>query len=573
MQREIVTPVQSETLWRAPATRYLLLLAVVLLAVGIGQRSPWPADEPRFAQVAREMVDTGQWLIPMRGGEPYPDKPPVFMWSIAAVYSAIGDLRLAFLIPNALSGLLTLVLVMDLGARLWSPRVGRKAAVLLMVAPQFLIQAKNAQIDAMVCAWITLSMYGLLRHCLLGPAWGWYALAWAAMGAGVITKGVGFLPALALLPLAWLAFRGHTMPRKALQPLALAGPVVMLLVIALWLLPMWWAVDASGDPLLHAYRDNILLKQTAERYVDPWMHVKPWHYFLTAVIPVLWFPLPLLLLVNGRRLWRVLQREPAMVVMAVWIAMVVLFFSFSPGKRGVYVLPALPMLSLMAARVVSLDAEPAWLRVLFRALAGCIALVLLAVGVAALLHHPRVMSALSGYPVRPRDITVLGYLMLILAATWAITLAGLWHWPSIPRWLTALAASWVIVAVAGYPLIEPLRTPARVMAAAQAVLPAGAELGLIEPKEQILLFWPGRVTHFGYNTSREAQARRAWQWMAASPQRFLLVPDGPDLPCFDLASAPALGTAHRRDWHWLSHTQMSDGCAPPTSYRAFVSGG
>ncbi len=561
------------SLWRMPATRHLILLALVLLAIGMGQRSPWPADEPRFAQVAREMVETGQWLIPMRGGEPYPDKPPVFMWSIAAAYQAVGDLRWAFLIPNALSGLLTLLLVMDLGARLWSPRVGHKAAMLLLAAPQFLIQAKNAQIDAMVCAWITLGMYGLIRHALLGPAWGWYALSWMAMGAGVITKGVGFLPVLALLPLAALALRGHATPRAAFAPAALLGPVWMVGVMALWLVPMVWAVHDSGDPLLLAYRDNILFKQTAERYVDPWMHVKPWHYFLTAVIPLLWFPLPLLLLAQGGRLLRALRREPALIVLASWIVMVVVFFSLSPGKRGVYVLPALPMLSLLTARVVSFQYEPTWLRWLFRSVSALLAVVLLVIGVAAVMGHPAIIKALRHYPLEAGDLSALGRVLTLLGVAWGAILIGLWRWASVPRWLAGLSITWLLLAGIAYPLMEPLRTPARVMAAAAAALPAGAELGLIEAKEQILLFWSGRITHFGYNTDRDEQAKRAWQWMAASPQRILLVPDGPDLPCFDLSKAATLGTAHRRDWRWLTRAQMTAECAPPLTMATFVSGG
>ena len=91
--------------------KILLAFAAVIILLGIGIRSPWPADEPRFVEVAREMVATGNWLFPMRGGEFYPDKPPVFMWSIALFYSLIGNLKLAFLLPNAICGLITLFLV------------------------------------------------------------------------------------------------------------------------------------------------------------------------------------------------------------------------------------------------------------------------------------------------------------------------------------------------------------------------------------------------------------------------------------------------------------------------------
>ena len=71
---------------------WLVGLTLIALFAGIGLRAPWPADEPRFAQVAREMVESGQWLFPTRGGEFYPDKPPVFMWLIALFYQLTGQL-------------------------------------------------------------------------------------------------------------------------------------------------------------------------------------------------------------------------------------------------------------------------------------------------------------------------------------------------------------------------------------------------------------------------------------------------------------------------------------------------
>ena len=96
----------------------LLIAAIILIFIGIGLRDPWPADEPRFALVAKEMVETGQWFFPARAQELYPDKPPIFIWSIALFYWMTGSLRLSFLLPSALSGILTLFLVYDIG-RFW----------------------------------------------------------------------------------------------------------------------------------------------------------------------------------------------------------------------------------------------------------------------------------------------------------------------------------------------------------------------------------------------------------------------------------------------------------------------
>src|SRR5512138_3768331 len=74
---------------------WLLALALLLIATGIGLRDPWPADEPRFALVARDMVATGEWLLPRVGGQPYADKPPLFFWLIATCLEVTRSLRFA----------------------------------------------------------------------------------------------------------------------------------------------------------------------------------------------------------------------------------------------------------------------------------------------------------------------------------------------------------------------------------------------------------------------------------------------------------------------------------------------
>ena len=69
----------------------------VFIGTGLGTRMPWPADEPRFALIARDMVHTGDWLFPRVGGDLYPDKPPVFFWLLSVGYWLTGSLRASFL--------------------------------------------------------------------------------------------------------------------------------------------------------------------------------------------------------------------------------------------------------------------------------------------------------------------------------------------------------------------------------------------------------------------------------------------------------------------------------------------
>ena len=341
-------------MWRRNASPWtdllwLFALALLLIATGIGLRDPWPPDEPRFALVARDMLATGDWLLPRVGGQAYADKPPLFFWLVASGLEVTHSLRIAFLLPSFLAAFGCVALVYDLGRRLWNREAGLAGALALLFTVQFVWQARQAQIDATLCFWTTLSLYGLLRHLLLGPSWRWYTIGWAAAGLGVITKGVGFLPLLILVPFALLR-DPRWQPRKASGGGArwLLGPLAFLAAISIWLVPMLLA--ASDDPTLAAYRDEILFEQTLTRYGNAWHHREPFWYFLVEVIPALWLPLTLLvpwLFVHWRDALRSFDLRIAL--LASWIVLVVLFFSFSTGKRGVYVLPAVPALALLCA--------------------------------------------------------------------------------------------------------------------------------------------------------------------------------------------------------------------------------
>lgn len=561
-----------EQLAALPRHRLMVLLlafAAVMIFTGIGFRSPWPADEPRFAEIAREMVDSGQWLIPMRGGEFYPDKPPVFMWSIAFFYWLTGSLKLAFLIPNALCGLITVAAVFDLGARLWNQRIAVAGALLLMLAPQFLMQAKAAQIDAMVACWITLGCYGLLRHFFCGPAWGWYFTAWGFMGLGIITKGVGFLPALMMIPLLILHWRDRTLFDGRMRWPAALGPLVMLVVAAAWLVPMVMYVDAVHTPEALAYRDNILFKQTGERYANSWGHIQPWYYFIVNVIPSLWFPLPLLLIAALKPVRDALRTQPVVVTLLVWVVLVVTFFSLSPGKRGVYVLPALPMFALALAAAVDGYKPARWFNPLLTGLQAVLAIALLAVGILAWNEHPKLADKIARYSQDPTMLHAAGTFILVAALAWAVPLAVFWRRPALTRLFVALMATWLLFATWGYSLMEPLRTPRNILAAAEARLPADANLGIIDFSEQLILFSRLDVTHFSYRSNLRDEERNAWAWMAEGTNRYVLVAEGKELECFNLDDAVDLGIAHRDHWLLLGPEQRAAQCQPPSVRREF----
>ena len=548
---------------------WVVALTVIALFAGIGLRDPWPADEPRFAQVAREMVESGQWLFPTRGGEFYPDKPPMFMWLIALCYQLTGQLRMAFLVPSALAGLGTLWLVFDLGRRLWGEPVGRSAVLALVFTPQFLLQAKGAQIDAVVCFWITLGCYGLVRHFLLGPAWGWYAASWVAMALGIMTKGVGFLPALMLIPLAlW-----HRGADGFAQPVwgrrAWWGPALLLGTLALWLVPMWLVVERVHSPDLLAYRDNILLRQTAQRYANAWHHIKPWHYYLTTALPGMWFPLVVLFLLQLRTIRQRWSSDAALRVLLSWVGLVVLFFSVSPGKREVYILPALPMFALALAGVweqVPVEGRRTTARLL-RAALGLIGVLLMALAAFALVAPDRL-------PSRADDdmdaVVALAPGLLVLGLALAGIVVLLRRRALFEQLALASVLAWLFIGFWLWPALNPHRTPRAILQQLERRVGPAAQVGLLEFKEQFLLFAARPLVHFSYLAPLAEQERRAWHWMRADPTRVLLLPDRLALQCFDLSQQRSLGQAHRRNWILLDASAMRERCDGPAdavSYR------
>ena len=148
-------------------------------------------------------MESGQWLFPMRGGEIYPDKPSPVYVGIALGYLLTGSIKVAFPAALLLAGLLTIALVWGPGAPAVEPGVGLSwAGLLLLLTVQFTLQAKTAQIDALVPS---SSPWGLWLRALpaLRGGWRWYWLGWFAAGLGIITKGVGLLALLILIPAVW----------------------------------------------------------------------------------------------------------------------------------------------------------------------------------------------------------------------------------------------------------------------------------------------------------------------------------------------------------------------------------
>lgn len=486
---------------------FLLLLAVIMISAGLGMRQPSNVDEERFLGVALEMLQGGDWLIPHRAAEIYPDKPPLFMWAIAALIRLGLSPHIALFLPALLAGVVTAAGLHDLGTRLWNPRVGLMAGLLFLATYQTYSIQRAGQIDGFLCLWTALGLYGMARHLLLGPAWGWFYAACAAMGFGIISKGVGFLPVLMFVPYAYAARQGWSgVVRLPGEGRAwLLGLLVALAAIGTWLLPMLVKVALFGDEASRAYVGEILLRQTARRYANAWHHREPFWYFFTTVIPKYWLPLVLALpwLVPA---WRrqLAKRDGRYLVLLGWVVLVLIFFSLSSGKRKLYIYPALPGLVLAIAPLV-----------------------------------PWLLRRWFGRRPRAKKIF--------------IRLAVVWFFAWFAR---------------GF--IEPMQAganPRQALMAQVAEATAGSELVLTYWSEGHWLFARQPLVHFGVSSAN--QTEKAVEWLRAHPDsRALIQPS--ELPrCFEPDKARRVGDGDEEDWYLVQAAADNGRCHDAEATRPY----
>jgi 4-amino-4-deoxy-L-arabinose transferase-like glycosyltransferase len=484
-----------------------------------------------------------------------------------------GSLRASFLIPSLLSALGCVLLVYDLARRLWNRETGLLAGALLLLTVQFVWQARQAQIDAMLCFWTTLSLYGLLRHLLLGPQWRWYVVGWAVAGFGVITKGVGFLPLLILIPFAllrgqfWsltygdvrngdLAGNGNidrprTAPGSAMR--WISGPLAFLLAIAVWLVPM---LAASSDPSVAAYRDEILFRQTFDRYARAWHHREPFWYFVVNVIPLLWLPLTAMLPWLVPRWRQALQaRDLRIALLLAWVAIIVLFFSFSSGKRGVYVLPAVPALVLACAPYVfELLAKKGVQRALFSIAAGIGVVCAIAVAYVSIREDKRA-ELISSYGLDPLGPAALIACAALLICVITRPARGAIAYASVLASVLLVVSFWV------NPVMNPTRSGQAFARRIEQLSNPAREIGIVAFNEQYLLQLRRPIVHFGHARwrEREQEAFDAARWLSEDPQRQLIVTDYAKTLCFPALRATDLGEANRIQWFLVEGAPL-DSC-------------
>ena len=543
-----------------------MLTALVVLGAGIGLRDPWPSDEPRYALVAKQMIASGDWLFPHRGSELYSDKPPMLMWIQAAIYQLVGNWRIAFLLPSLLAGLTTLALTWDMGRRLWNPRVGLIAAVAMLATFQFVYQVKRAQIDPLVMMFITLGNWGLLMHFLRGPNWRAYWLGCFAAGLGVITKGVGVLALLMIVPYVlarvW-RWEGVVQTRGSAWRWS-GGGLAFLAAIALWFVPMVLVAHLRANPEYDAYVNDILFRQTAKRYASSYGgHEQPFWYFLPVLL-LHFFPMSLAYASAARDWWRGLKAHDARLLLLLgWCALVLIFFSMAHGKREVYLMPVLPMLALALGPTLERIASARWLRFTAFAIAVIAGVSMTGAAIWAAQGHWTSMNEMVAERVLAQGGrwlwimgVVMGLIFLVCAAFFRPRrgLHALW---------AGMAGFWILWGLWASPLLNDSNSAVGVMRKAGQIAGPTAQIGMVGWKEQNLLMADRVMQDFGFTQPSQQQFAKAVAWQAAAPDtRWIFALREAVRPCVDESKATLAGYANRRQWWMFRSDAVMPNCVP-----------
>jgi 4-amino-4-deoxy-L-arabinose transferase-like glycosyltransferase len=303
-------------------------------------------DEGRNAEVAREMKQSGAWLVPTYNGVDYLDKPAFYFKAVALSLAAFGDNETAARIPSAAFGLALAALVFAFGRKVYGTRCGLLAAIVVMTMPLFVMNARTVIFDMALAFFVCGAIFaGYLAEETEGKARrNWYLLGAAAAGLATLVKGpVGFLvPALVLLVFNRVEGRRGVW-RRLLSPLN-------LLVFFGITLP--WFV---GLCLVH--RDFLhygLVEESFHRFTTSKnFHRSEPFYFYLLIVAGTFFPWSLLLPEAGVAMWRERwAKNRADRLCLVWAVVVVVFFSISQSKLPGYILSVTVASGILLARLL-----------------------------------------------------------------------------------------------------------------------------------------------------------------------------------------------------------------------------
>ena len=342
------------------AAAALLLLFALIWFCNLDYRRLVHPDEGRYAEIAREMSVSGDWVTPRLNGIKYFEKPALQYWITAATYDAFGVHQWTARLWPALAGFVCVLFTAYVGLRLGGAQLGLYSAAALAGSVWHIVNAHFLTLDSGLTLWMGVGFGGLLiaqrEDATPREQRFWMLVAWAALALAVLSKGLigvvlpgGALVLYSLLTRDWTVWRRMHL---------LAGSIVFLAIAA-----PWFVVVSLRN---REFFDFFFIHEHFTRFLtSEHRREGPWWYFLPILL-VGTLPWVTVLAWTLRRAW---SRAPVLRTgfswprfALVWSAFILLFFSASGSKLPSYILPMAPALALIIGRELELLPDSLLLR-------------------------------------------------------------------------------------------------------------------------------------------------------------------------------------------------------------------
>src|SRR5215467_12504403 len=326
-------------------TSVLVLCALIWFA-GLEYRGLFMPDEGRYADIAREMLDSNDWVTPRLNGIKYLEKPPLQYWATAGIFALFGfDEWTARLWP-AITGVLCIAFTAFAAFRLARGPSWILAALALAGSWGFFLGGQFLTLDMGLTFFLTVALLSFVLGLQAGVSpraeRNWMLLAWTALACAVLSKG------LVSIVIPGLALAVYAAVERDLSPLRRMHWLPGLAILAAIVVPWFVLVQERNPEFLRFF----FVYEHFERFALPNHHRPgPWWYFVPVLLVGLWPWTPVVPTAIARG-WKA---PPAVGFrldrfLVIWAAVIVVFFSASHSKLPGYILPALPAIVLLLAR-------------------------------------------------------------------------------------------------------------------------------------------------------------------------------------------------------------------------------
>jgi len=346
-----------------------LFIGVFLYLTGITSTDLWTPDEPRYGEVAREMVESGNYIQPYCNGEAYTEKPPLFFWTVVAGAKLFGGVnQLAVRLPSVLSALGTLALLIIFVSKFFDRQKAFLSAIILCISPEFFWLARSGHIDMLLTFLITTSLVSFYWWYVRGGC-GYLIFFYLCLTLATLSKGpVGMLLPL-MVVLCFLAFRKEWGKMNKMR-LYFGVPIAIAIVLA-WYIPV--TQQSAGYDV-----GPMVKRQIIGRMFHPSSHAVSiwyWPFYHCKALAFGMMPWALLLPWAVVYAYRSRQDSPSFFLLC-WAGVIFVFFTLIASKRELYILPMYPAAASLIAvwinsSLPSLSLKP------FRVVSACYGVVIL----------------------------------------------------------------------------------------------------------------------------------------------------------------------------------------------------